>query len=464
MDDSIPSAEDIAKLKKKVKLARHKVETFQQLLRDKGDASRKFGETEVALALLRVPTNDEEEESILFAFYIAKAQLGEAIEALEFAKERRRVDEVVKARMEEIDIGNEVDDCPICLDQLHAGVMDRLTDCRLHCCGKQICAACYMEFQERGMFNQCPLCRHKYPVSQSFIKKMKKKHAETKPYYQYLIGREYFDGLNGGISKSNDEKALQLITKAAEGGDAEAQALLGFFYRRSPRGIVIQSYDVAMHWFELAATKGHIQAHLNVVQTSIAVDGGISEKNTDLICRYQTFSAQHGSLTAQLQMADYYTKFAAEGIPVSLEGATYWLGKAVHAPESAIAKEIGSEAYAEYAVVLLQLSTKNKNGVVDMAGHSSIPEALFWFRKAIQTKHMSKRGGMSEQQLQLMKACEEIGTKRCNCCKVLSEDFEAVESREMRKCSRCHWARYCSKECQLRHWDMGHNKDCKNKY
>ena len=45
MDDSIPSAEDIAKLEKKVKLARHKVETFQQLLRDKGDASRKFGET-----------------------------------------------------------------------------------------------------------------------------------------------------------------------------------------------------------------------------------------------------------------------------------------------------------------------------------------------------------------------------------------------------------------------------------
>ena len=31
---------------------------------------------------------------------------------------------------------------------------------------------------------------------------------------------------------------------------------------------------------------------------------------------------------------------------------------------------------------MLALSTQNINGVLDVAGHSSVPEALYWFRKA----------------------------------------------------------------------------------
>jgi hypothetical protein len=41
------------------------------------------------------------------------------------------------------------------------------------------------------------------------------------------------------------------------------------------------------------------------------------------------------------------------------------------------------------------------------------------------------------------------------CARVPSADLP------LRKCSGCHVARYCSKECQAAHWTSGHKADCK---
>lgn len=41
--------------------------------------------------------------------------------------------------------------------------------------------------------------------------------------------------------------------------------------------------------------------------------------------------------------------------------------------------------------------------------------------------------------------------------------IEGDEDLQLRVCSACHTARYCSKECQLSHWKRGHKEECKPK-
>ena len=275
MNDTVPSDEDITKLEKAVKSARFKVRHLQGLLRD-ADVLQHVGPTQIKLTLFPVPNlPDEEEEGTeetrLMAVLICKGELGQAIEELEIAKERRRVDEVVKAREEEINFGKDVDDCPICIEPLHAGEYARRTVWSMPCCGKQTCPHCFQKCSEQN-FSECPLCRHPFPVSQAYAEEMREKFAETKPYFQYLVGKQYFDGSReGGVSNFNDRKSLKYIKKAAEGGDSEAQALLGFLYVRSPRGIVEKSLKDAFNWRELAASNGHIFAHIWSSQTCIVM-------------------------------------------------------------------------------------------------------------------------------------------------------------------------------------------------
>lgn len=464
MSESLPSAEDIANLEKEVKLARDEVQRSQQLLRHKGSVfENKFKKTQIALSLFPVPSDDDngDEKAKRHAHLILKGRLMQKVESLEVAEEKCRVDEVVKAREEEINCGD-IDDCPICLEPIHAGALSRYS--YLHCCAKRICRPCGEKYTESvvdiGEW-KCPMCRHPYPISKSSLKKMKKKHTDTHPHYQFLAGKEYFDGLNGGKNKSNDKLALKYITKAAGGGDAEAQSMLGFFYEYSPRDIVTKSQSDAMHWYELAAANGHLVSHSTVAWSY--VDGSRGESNFDEYFRLMTYSAHHGYPSAQSSMAQSYDNRHSD-LPFSLERAKYWMGKLVRNSESdVVMRRICSEAYANYGAVLLQLLTHNMNGIVDVAGHSPVPEALFWFRKASRTKSSSE-DKMSETHVELMKLCEKVGSMRCHCCKISSDLYMATKKKEMMKCNRCHWARYCSRECQLRHWDMGHKKDCKMKY
>ena len=102
MNDSIPipSAEDIATLEQHVNLARQEVHICQQLLRDKGDALKRINKiTEVAFVMIP-PLDDDDEEARRAVFLIRQAELGQAVEELEFAKEKCRVDEVARAREE----------------------------------------------------------------------------------------------------------------------------------------------------------------------------------------------------------------------------------------------------------------------------------------------------------------------------------------------------------------------------
>ena len=69
------------------------------------------------------------------------------------------------------------------------------------------------------------------------------------------------------------------------------------------------------------------------------------------------------------------------------------------------------------------------HGVVDVGGHSSVPEALYWFHKA------KRANQITQKQIQLMKNCEEIGSQRCHYCKISSATYQSAHEGEMPKAS-----------------------------
>lgn len=458
----VPTDEDLAKLERSVRSARSFLRSQQNnLLRKNGDfLFPQYPSTQISLSLFPVPDlpddgDEEAEELQRMVVLMAMDDLGKTIESLEVAKEERRVDAVVKAREEEINFGINVDDCPICLDPLHAGHFDRQNMCYMPCCGKETCFPCFEKCNALH-FKECPLCRHKFPVTAIYAETMKHKLAKTMPRFQFLMGRECFDGngLGGGISNSNDQKALKYMTEAAEGGNVEAQAFLGWCYDLCPRRIVKRSLAKSLYWRELAASNGHIMAHLEL--STMYRSGGGCEKNIQLYYSLATFAAHHGNMHAQLELGQAYLSGNIEGIPKSFERAKYWIGKIVHSPETEITKQLRQSAWTAYIAyfnVLLFLLTQNVSGVVDVGGQCPVPEALHWLHKAERIK------SLSEMDANLLKLCKEVGEERCFNCKS-SLDAPARK----RKCSRCHWAHYCGRECQLQHWNFGHKKDCKKIY
>lgn len=200
----------------------------------------------------------------MFDLHTLKGELGRAIEALEYAREKRQAHDIVRAREEEISNGKEdVDDCPICLEPILFGARNAITV--LTCCGKFMCFLC-----DKRRLKECPLCRQPFPEKDELIGNMLLKHAETKPLFQYIVGKEYLDGKRWGVSRSNDRKGVKYIKMAAESGVSEAQAIMGQLcdnvYCR--KNIVEESKAEAFRWYELAASNGCIIIlfHLRLLQ------------------------------------------------------------------------------------------------------------------------------------------------------------------------------------------------------
>jgi hypothetical protein len=80
------------------------------------------------------------------------------------------------------------------------------------------------------------------------------------PEAQYLIGMNYFEGLNGFAL--DQAKALEWIKKAADGGLDNAQYSMGYFY--SEGKILPPDEKEATVWFWRAANQGHAEATYRV--------------------------------------------------------------------------------------------------------------------------------------------------------------------------------------------------------
>ena len=166
--------------------------------------------------------------------------------------EKKRCDDVVREYFEENpDVLEAVPECPICLEKM----FDYNGTVHYVCCGKAGCKKC----ESRGgvALNVCPLCRGHVPHSMDEYTSILKEKADSGiAWAQADLGLQYLHGKDG--VERDVEKALSLLTGAAEKNDLKAKEFLGDAYFG-----VIGDNEKARHWYEIAAAEGEIgRAHV----------------------------------------------------------------------------------------------------------------------------------------------------------------------------------------------------------
>jgi Zn finger protein HypA/HybF involved in hydrogenase expression len=76
-----------------------------------------------------------------------------------------------------------------------------------------------------------------------------------------------------------------------------------------------------------------------------------------------------------------------------------------------------------------------------------MPEVFFWIQRAV------NNGSLAAQTK--LKTLETEVRMMCGCCSNLAREGVTVKL-----CAQCKAVGYCSRDCQVKHWKMGHKVDC----
>ena len=105
------------------------------------------------------------------------------------------------------------------------------------------------------------------------------------------------------------------LKEKAEGGDAEAQSLLGFSYETK------QDFKEAVKWYRKAAEQGDLDAQL--VLGDLYERGRGVEQDFKEAAKWFRVAAEQGNVVAQLNLGNMYAK--GEGVPENGVVALAWL-------------------------------------------------------------------------------------------------------------------------------------------
>jgi len=154
----------------------------------------------------------------------------------------------------------EREDCPICFQLLPLGDTKTFEPC----CGKVICDGCIHTMKMNERKDLCAFCRT--PTTYDYeevIKRTKKLMDKGNGLAFSNLGICYFDG---GMGLPKDyQKANELFLKAGELGCASGYYSLGNSYCVG-KGVEVDKKK-AIHYFELAAMMGSVEARHNVACT-----------------------------------------------------------------------------------------------------------------------------------------------------------------------------------------------------
>ena len=155
----------------------------------------------------------------------------------------------------------QLEDCPICFMRLPTVGTGKVY---MACCGKIICSGCVHAFQSRVTKKEhdiCPFCRTPPPKSdEECLKRLEKRMELNDAQSFYNLGCRYS---NGRLGLPQDyAKALELWHRAGELGCAVSYSCIGNAYDNG-RGVDVDKKK-AIHYWELAAMKGHASARNNI--------------------------------------------------------------------------------------------------------------------------------------------------------------------------------------------------------
>ena len=180
----------------------------------------------------------------------------------------------------------------------------------MQCCGKNICCGCnYKNMtneRKKGDKHKCAFCRQpRMQTAKNNIKSLKRLMKKNDPVAYMTMAGEYNAGQN---VMQSDTKTLEMFTRAAELGYAEAYVGIGLCYKE---GLAVER-DMAkvFEFHEVAAKKGSLQAHryLAVVDTQnciehlkLAACAGAKESMDDLMVKYKQKLLSKEDLTQTLR-------------------------------------------------------------------------------------------------------------------------------------------------------------------
>jgi MYND finger/Sel1 repeat len=417
-----------------------------------------------------------------------RGRLGEAWKRAAEVKEEQRVQETIEKAVttglvETPVVIDDVGECPLCLEEIPKTVPSTL--ClkrgdlyqRLLCCGTVICVKCtdhrhrkttghtvpfpeapgvFLSFESETEVPEgtgtvdlktCPFCRSPNHGEEHLVSLVRRNAEAGKSWAQCALGQTMVDGSYG--VKIDHWKAKEWLEPAAEAGDFNAMHYLSRLWEMGfPEACVSPNLKKAKKYLLRAARKGS-----GVAQYKFALTG--SDKEAGI---WMTLSAAQGFVLAQRDLGNNFRQYCIPGNkrtptsvgfdPMIQNRVLYWLKKASLQGEM--------EAQKNYVFGLLNTRASTLGGLVDAVGYSAIPEALFWCE--LMTDEMKNS------------FCDAVGAKlvqrdsvnpmkilnQCACCRKPSGNGCAIQL-----CSKCKGIGYCGRECQTRHWKMGHKRDCK---
>lgn len=379
-------------------------------------------------------------------------------------------------------------ECGICMQNIP--VMHTVN---LACCGAGDCYPCYYQwfFKEPGVRGTCPNCREPHVMRDEVISKLNTalERNQSWAYYslaQYYMGRD-------GVLPVNVSKGIEYYLRAYELGDLRALHYLGAHYG-SGRGVT-RSLSKCIEYLMTGSSAG-----IEVCSLDLAIVFSSEEKVRDdtKAVHYMNVACQQGSFEACLDLGQWYIKGqfglavdVAKGIQLIKNAANNGLQQAQFFLASHYFKNLDfiytplcikyckmalielKETDEHYILnVLKPLSPSNRDLVRFMLGvlytsggiassAFSVFDGYLWFKTYLKGHATSctECVGTDNGCVGIVKANRNIDdvhrvmSRICAGCGMKSQE-------QLRKCSGCRVARFCTPNCQRAAWDA-HKKTCK---
>lgn len=365
------------------------------------------------------------------------AQLQER-EELELELERIKI---VQSEHNELHPPTNTEECPICLESIQMGNADALI--YFPCCGNGYCKKCdednYKDVSKTGEYRgkdprkiaTCPMCRTKLTHTDAEQNKQIEKLAKKGlAWAQNSMGKFYYRGIHG--KNENSGMAFKWFKLASDQGYPPSMSWLGDMYKRGD-GVAKNLSKAKSLWVE-ASKLGNSVASVRLAE--------LNDFSGEEAVYYATLSySQDNSSPAAAHVLGKVFYYGQDGLEKSLIRARHYFEVAANGGEEA--------AYSFLAYTLVQLSQAQYNTLFGIPGHCNVPRAMYWLRK-VTDKRFVKEANMVMMQL------ESTGKKSCAHCHKKADSATGA----LKQCSKCKAMWYCSKECQVEAWKMGHRGDC----
>ena len=310
------------------------------------------------------------------------------------------------------------------------------------CCGNGYCQNCdednykdvsghlYIGNDPRPI-SKCPMCRTKltHTDAQQDIE-VERLAQRGKAWAQHQLGRWHLRGLHG--KQRNMNEALKWLQLASDQQFPAAMDKLADMYEEGS-GVERDLSKAKSLWLK-------------------ASNLGCSEASMSMV-KYHNYSGEEAVYFATLAYSQDKSSMAAAHVLGKVfyygeDGLEQSLFRAKHYFQ--VAADAGNQdAYKHLACTLFQLSQSQYKTPFGIPGHCNIPRAMYWLRKVTDKKMIGEAKAV-------MRQLESIGKKSCAHCHKSADDVTGA----LKQCSKCKAMWYCSKECQVEAWKMGHRADC----